>query len=244
VPAALVAQAPVVDNVLGFVEVTSPNGKPETLAQHGDIKPGDVFHTQSGSQAVLHVGDNILRVNWDTTIEFQELTERRIHARLRRGSVAAEIQKLGEGEEWTFETPAGLTNLREVGIYKVDADPGIVWMRLTVQQGTGQIGRNGRFGLLHAGESGDLGVAGVIDVRQTLAREAFNSANWVWPVPGNRLHTLSTHEGNRQKADDIVDQANNPGAPQQILAPTHDLIVPSPIHTQPPYLGVPSIPRP
>ncbi|HXJ40414.1 MAG TPA: FecR domain-containing protein, partial [Bryobacteraceae bacterium] len=226
----------------GFVTVTRANGHSEPALLQTVLKPGDRLHTESGSQATLRLGDNKLRVTWDSSVELQDATEHGVEARLTQGSVAAEIHALGEGEVWSFDTPAGMVRLREVGNYRVDTDRARVWLRVTVQDGLAQMGKGGVFGLLHAGESGDLSAAGVIDVRRTIGREAFNAAAWVWPVPNARLHTLATHEANRAKAEEIVREANNPGLQDgPILAPTHELIVPSPIHTSPPFLGIPTI---
>ena len=221
------AETTTFSEVFGIVSIRHPDGTTAGAQAGMPLRVGDTIRVESGSRVTLRNAGNTLRLNWDTALDLISTESEQFHAKLRQGSVAAEVS-LPDGASWTFDTPAGPVTLQTSGAYRLDADPARNSIRLNVHAGRALMG--GQF--VHAGNSGDLAESGITDLRETEGRGAFDSANWVWPVPGRRLnvpatHVPATHEANRSKAAEIVREANNPGGGQErILAPVHILIAP------------------
>ena len=216
------AETTTLSEVFGIASIRHPDGTSAGAEAGTPLCVGDSIRVESGSRVTLRNATNTLRLNWDTSLDLISTESEQFHAKLRQGSVAAEVS-LPDGANWTFDTPAGPVTLQTSGAYRLDADPARNSIRLNVHSGRALMG--GQF--VHAGHSGDLAESGIADLRETEGRGAFDSANWVWPAPGRRLNVPATHEANRSKAAEIVREANHPGSGQErILAPVHSLIAP------------------
>lgn len=216
------AETTTLSEVFGAVSILHSDGTTAKGESGTPLRAGDAVRVESGSRATVRNAANTLRLNWDTALDLISTEAEPFRAKLRRGSVAAEVS-LPDAASWTFDTPAGPVTLQTSGAYRIDADPARNSIRLNVHTGRALLG--GQF--VNSGHCGDLAESGIADLRETEVRNAFDAANWVWPAPGRRLNVPATHEANRSKAAEIVREANNPGSGQErMLAPVHTLIAP------------------
>jgi hypothetical protein len=72
-----------------------------------------------------------------------------------------------------------------------------------------------------------------VNLPRAAGREEWGTPGWVTPVGEASVNTLTMHEANQSRASDIMQQANNPGLPMPVLAPVHEMALPSPITIQP-----------
>ncbi len=212
------AQTAVLAEVSGIVSVKRADGSLSAGNVGMSLQAGDFVTAEAGSRAVVTSAGSVLRLNWDTTLELLPLRK----VRVRKGSVAAEIAETS-GTGWVFESPAGPLHIDAPGTYRIDADRVRNSVRLSVQ--TGQVHMGGQW--VGPGQCSEMAESGIADLRETVGREGFNSAAWVWPTPGRILNVVATHDSNANRANEMVRQANHPGeAPERFLAPTHQMISP------------------
>jgi hypothetical protein len=103
------------------------------------VTRGDRLWTDPGARAELHLGTAALHMASQTFVEVVALDDDVLQLSLNEGAVNARVRQLEGGENFEVTTPQLTFRAAQPGDYRIDADPGRAYTRVTVRSGVAMI---------------------------------------------------------------------------------------------------------
>lgn len=100
---------------------------------------GDRLWTGPGARAELYVGSTALRMNSQTSLDFEALDDDTTQLRLTQGTLKLRVRALYEGQRLEVNTPNLAFVVSQPGDYRLDVDPAGNTTRVVAQSGSGVI---------------------------------------------------------------------------------------------------------
>ena len=114
--------------------------------------------TDVSARAEVHIGSAALRLDEDSVLDFQAVTDDSTLAYLQRGSLNVRIRDYDKSDVYRITTPDGQFTLRSQGSYRIDADG--ERSRITVFQGRAKLDAYGASLTIEGGKTLVLRLAG------------------------------------------------------------------------------------
>lgn len=103
------------------------------------LTAGDRLWTGPGARSELYVGSTALRMNSQTSLDFQALDDNTTQLRLAQGTLKLRVRALYEGQRLEVDTPNLAFVVSQPGDYRLDVDPAGNTTRVVAQSGSGVI---------------------------------------------------------------------------------------------------------
>ena len=116
--------------------------------------------TEANGRAEVRIGATAVRLEQNSVLDFQRVTDDNTLIFLQRGAVNLRIREFNRGDIYLVATPEGKIFLRAAGRYRVDADDERNESRITVFSGRARIDANGGATTVDAGTTLVLHSAG------------------------------------------------------------------------------------
>src|SRR6185503_6480837 len=120
----------------------APADAPEQWTQGVINRPltaGDRLWIDGGGRAELHVGSTALRLASGTSLDFLNLDDQALQARLAQGVLNLRVRELAQGETIEIDTPTGAVLIRQPGSYRIAADDRTDLSRVAVNFGEAEV---------------------------------------------------------------------------------------------------------
>ncbi|HUP93906.1 MAG TPA: DUF6600 domain-containing protein [Burkholderiales bacterium] len=120
----------------------APADAPEQWTQGVINRPltaGDRLWIDGGGRAELHVGSTAIRLASATSLDFLNLDDDTLQARLAQGVMNLRVRDLAQGETIEIATPTGAVLIRRPGSYRIAADDRSDVTRVAVNFGEAEI---------------------------------------------------------------------------------------------------------
>jgi hypothetical protein len=114
---------------------------------------GDNLYTDTSARAVLRIGQNSIRLNSGTNLQFVNLSDNVVQTSINSGSLSLHVRHLFDGESWEVDTPNGAVTLLRTGNYRVDTDTNNNATMVTVRAGDVEVTANNQSFPLHSGQT-------------------------------------------------------------------------------------------
>lgn len=100
------------------------------------LTSGDSLWVPAAARAELHVGENAVRLNQNTSLNFLALSDDTVQLKLTRGTMLVRLRSLSGKEVFEIDTPNLAFSLQEPGEYRIDVNDDNT-STVTVRRGTG-----------------------------------------------------------------------------------------------------------
>ncbi|MEJ8839054.1 hypothetical protein [Ramlibacter sp. AN1133] len=103
------------------------------------LKRGDRLWTDRGSRAEVQAGGHALRMNGETQLILENVSDTATQLSLTQGSIAATVTRVNPGDSFEVGTPNLAFRARQPGDYRIDVDTKQGVTRVVVLAGTGVV---------------------------------------------------------------------------------------------------------
>ena len=103
------------------------------------LKRGDRLWTDRGSRAEVQAGGHALRLDGQTQLVLENVSETATQLSLTQGTIAATVTRVNPGDSFEIGTPNLAFRARQPGDYRIDADPKQGVTRIVVLSGAGVV---------------------------------------------------------------------------------------------------------
>jgi len=180
----------------------SPAGEGEWYEVHRNrpLVRGDMLWSDRNSRAEVQVGNTVVRLNSETSLEFLELSDRLLQVQVSEGSINVRARRLNPGQRIEVATPNIAFVIDRPGRYRIDVDPSGEATTIEAPQGGGiAYGAGGRFSV-RAG-----------DVVRFYGEDVNDYEMYAMPMPDgfdrycrSRDHRLDTSVSLRYLSDEVI----------------------------------------
>jgi hypothetical protein len=99
------------------------------------LAPGDRLWVDRDARAELHFGSTALRLGSNSGIEVVALGDSGAELKLSAGTLIVHLRELDANDSFALDTPAGVVNLEQAGLYRLDVADGSDHLAVAVQRG-------------------------------------------------------------------------------------------------------------
>jgi hypothetical protein len=103
------------------------------------LKRGDRLWTDRGSRAEVQAGGHAVRLNGETQLVMENVSETATQLSLTQGSISATVTSMNPGDSFEVGTPNLAFRARQVGDYRIDVDSKQGLTRVVVLSGSGVV---------------------------------------------------------------------------------------------------------
>ncbi|RYY65282.1 MAG: hypothetical protein EOO24_55220, partial [Comamonadaceae bacterium] len=133
------------------------------------LRRGDRLWTDRGSRAEVQAGGHALRIDGQTQLTLDNVTDTATQLSLTQGSVVATVTRVNAGDSFEVGTPNLAFRARQPGDYRIDVDAKGGTTRVAVLSGTAVVyGEQGEAQELKAGQRASFRQRGLAKMKQPL----------------------------------------------------------------------------
>jgi hypothetical protein len=121
-------------------------------SQNQRLTPNTCVWADKNSRAELNLGNELVRMNSETSVTLVELSQSTVQLKVNQGAVSLSVPRLRGGEIYEIDTPNATLTVMKPGVYRVDVFPKEDQTWVTVRRGVLAASGKGRAVNIDAGQ--------------------------------------------------------------------------------------------